>query len=233
MDCQMPGMDGYAATEAIREDERRRGTGVRRPSLPCRPTCWLATASAASKSGMDSFLAKPFKSAQLVEALRPIAQARGRVPAAQRAAAGDRTAQHCRAPMTCPSGHPAVDRHVAVNSRSRQLRQRRRSRSHVGRRAGVARQPPPRRRQLATAEPRHRTTPPSMTDTGGHSAAEAVDHRCSPTPPRTRLHRNCLGGPVADLAPARARRRAGAGHPRHRQADDLRASVRNAVRLVP
>jgi CheY-like chemotaxis protein/HPt (histidine-containing phosphotransfer) domain-containing protein len=80
MDCQMPGMDGYAATQAIRSDERARALTA--------TTILALTANVLARdrekcvaAGMDAFLAKPFKSAQLVEALRPIAQARGRLAA--------------------------------------------------------------------------------------------------------------------------------------------------------
>jgi signal transduction histidine kinase/CheY-like chemotaxis protein/HPt (histidine-containing phosphotransfer) domain-containing protein len=76
MDCQMPVMDGYAATAAIRREQAERG-------LP--PTTIVAlTANALTRdrerclaAGMDSFLAKPFTQAQLARALQPIAEARG------------------------------------------------------------------------------------------------------------------------------------------------------------
>jgi len=76
MDCQMPGMDGYAATEAIRRDESRRG-------MP--PTTIVAlTANVMARdrerslaSGMNVFLPKPFKAAQLEEILQPIAATKG------------------------------------------------------------------------------------------------------------------------------------------------------------
>ncbi|MGB7904910.1 MAG: response regulator [Steroidobacteraceae bacterium] len=76
MDCQMPVMDGYAATAAIRSDESGRGAP---------PTTVIAlTANALTRdrerclaAGMDSFLSKPFTQAQLQQILRPIAEARG------------------------------------------------------------------------------------------------------------------------------------------------------------
>jgi len=76
MDCQMPVMDGYAATGAIRSDESGRGAP---------PTTVIAlTANALTRdrerclaAGMDSFLSKPFTQAQLQQILRPIAEARG------------------------------------------------------------------------------------------------------------------------------------------------------------
>ncbi|MGB5104850.1 MAG: response regulator [Steroidobacteraceae bacterium] len=75
MDCQMPVMDGYAATEAIRRDEADRG-------LP--PASIVAlTANVMSRdrdrcvaAGMNSFLAKPFSAGQLLEVLRPITEGR-------------------------------------------------------------------------------------------------------------------------------------------------------------
>jgi CheY-like chemotaxis protein len=81
MDCQMPGMDGYAATEAIRLHESERG-------LP--PTTIIAlTANVMARdrerciaAGMNAFLAKPFKGAQLLEVLQPIAEGRATANAA-------------------------------------------------------------------------------------------------------------------------------------------------------
>jgi CheY-like chemotaxis protein len=87
MDCQMPGMDGYAATEAIRRDESRRG-------VPPSPIVAL-TANVLSRdrerclaAGMTAFLPKPFKASQLADILGPIAAARTTpvaTPAAQAA----------------------------------------------------------------------------------------------------------------------------------------------------
>jgi signal transduction histidine kinase/CheY-like chemotaxis protein/HPt (histidine-containing phosphotransfer) domain-containing protein len=86
MDCQMPGMDGYEATEAIRRHENERG-------LP--PTTIIAlTANVMARdrerciaSGMNAFLAKPFKAAQLLEVLRPVADAHAGADADARARA--------------------------------------------------------------------------------------------------------------------------------------------------
>jgi CheY-like chemotaxis protein/HPt (histidine-containing phosphotransfer) domain-containing protein len=76
MDCQMPVMDGYAATTEIRREESTGG----KP----RTTIIALTANALTRDrerclavGMDAFLAKPFTQAQLAQMLRPIAEARG------------------------------------------------------------------------------------------------------------------------------------------------------------
>ena len=82
MDCQMPNMDGFAATEEIRKEEARRALA------PARIIALSANVLARDRDrclavGMNSFLAKPFKSAELVEALSPVAQARGTLRMAQ------------------------------------------------------------------------------------------------------------------------------------------------------
>jgi len=81
MDCQMPGMNGYDATEAIRADESRRSLR-RTPIVALTANVMARDRERAVKSGMDGFLAKPFKAAQLLEVLQPIATARGWSPKA-------------------------------------------------------------------------------------------------------------------------------------------------------
>ncbi len=68
MDCSMPDMDGFAATEAIREIERRDG---RRPAFVVALTAHVTGREAArwSEAGMDAYVAKPFTIAQLQKVL--------------------------------------------------------------------------------------------------------------------------------------------------------------------
>lgn len=66
MDCQMPAMDGYAATRRIREEESRGAHGGRRTPIVALTAHALAGDRALSlAAGMDDHLGKPFTIGQL------------------------------------------------------------------------------------------------------------------------------------------------------------------------
>jgi CheY-like chemotaxis protein len=79
MDCQMPVMDGYAATRAIREREGAAAHGRR--SSPSPRTRCARTYDRCRDAGMDDFVAKPVTLAALAERDRARPEA-GRRPAA-------------------------------------------------------------------------------------------------------------------------------------------------------
>jgi PAS domain S-box-containing protein len=68
MDCQMPVMDGYAATRAIRERERQLG-GRRMPIVALTANALVGDAEQCLSSGMDDHLAKPYTRPQLAHKL--------------------------------------------------------------------------------------------------------------------------------------------------------------------
>jgi two-component system, sensor histidine kinase and response regulator len=59
MDCQMPVMDGYAATRAIREREMRKGLD-RMPVVALTANALVGDADTCLAAGMDDHLAKPY-----------------------------------------------------------------------------------------------------------------------------------------------------------------------------
>jgi PAS domain S-box-containing protein len=66
MDCQMPVMDGYAATRAIRQWEAEQGLGGRLPIVALTANALVGDADLCLASGMDDHLAKPYTRDQLV-----------------------------------------------------------------------------------------------------------------------------------------------------------------------
>ena len=68
MDCQMPVLDGYAATRRIREREERLGL-PRVPILALTADAFAEDAQRAAAAGMDGHLTKPYTHAQLRELL--------------------------------------------------------------------------------------------------------------------------------------------------------------------
>ena len=71
MDCQMPIMDGYAATRAIREKERDAGQdGKRRTIIALTAHAMRGDREQCFGAGMDDYLTKPFTQAQLVAMLQ-------------------------------------------------------------------------------------------------------------------------------------------------------------------
>jgi signal transduction histidine kinase/CheY-like chemotaxis protein/HPt (histidine-containing phosphotransfer) domain-containing protein len=76
MDCQMPGMDGYAATAAIRRIESERRSHAT-PIVALTANVLARDRNRCIEAGMNHFLSKPFTQDELVAVLRPIAVERG------------------------------------------------------------------------------------------------------------------------------------------------------------
>ena len=68
MDCQMPIMDGYAASKEIRNRERQAG-GAHIPILALTANAFDEDTARAREAGMDAHLAKPYTRAQLQKML--------------------------------------------------------------------------------------------------------------------------------------------------------------------
>jgi CheY-like chemotaxis protein len=70
MDCQLPEMDGYAATQHIREQERTLGRHV--PIIALTASALAGERERCLAAGMDDYLAKPFRMKDLEEVMQRV-----------------------------------------------------------------------------------------------------------------------------------------------------------------
>lgn len=67
MDVQMPGMDGFAATAAIREKEK--SSGVRIPIIAMTAHAMVGDRDRCLEAGMDDYISKPIRAQELIKLL--------------------------------------------------------------------------------------------------------------------------------------------------------------------
>ncbi|MGO9016082.1 MAG: response regulator [Dissulfurispiraceae bacterium] len=77
MDCQMPEMDGYEATKAIREMERNSPAERHLPIVAMTAHAMQGDRETCIEAGMDDYLSKPFKKAQFLMVLSRWLKKRG------------------------------------------------------------------------------------------------------------------------------------------------------------
>ena len=70
MDCQMPGMDGFSATEELRRRERARGEGRHTPVIAMTASAMKGDVERCLAVGMDDHVSKPVRFDVLAETLR-------------------------------------------------------------------------------------------------------------------------------------------------------------------
>ncbi|HPF36928.1 MAG TPA: response regulator [Candidatus Krumholzibacteria bacterium] len=80
MDCHMPSVDGFMATEAIRKAEKRRGDGVHVPIFALTADVQKGMEQRCLTAGMDGYLGKPFTRSQLSALLDRLAAPAAVVP---------------------------------------------------------------------------------------------------------------------------------------------------------
>ena len=85
MDCQMPVMDGFTATQRIRESELSRGT-KRLPIIALTANVMSEDREKCLAAGMDAHLGKPIETAQVIEALSRFLKVPATAPAIDRGA---------------------------------------------------------------------------------------------------------------------------------------------------
>ncbi|MDB6085411.1 MAG: domain S-box [Gammaproteobacteria bacterium] len=69
MDCQMPVMDGFTATQRIREEERTKRRGARVPIIALTANVMSEDRENCIAAGMDAHLGKPLEASQLADCL--------------------------------------------------------------------------------------------------------------------------------------------------------------------
>ncbi len=70
MDCRMPVMDGYQATEIMREQESQQPAGRHVPIIALTANCSKEERALCLEAGMDDVVTKPFKQADLANCLQ-------------------------------------------------------------------------------------------------------------------------------------------------------------------